>query len=587
MADFYWSGIKTGVTSGTAGTPKGLTAYEWHNQDNWFIRVAGSTGNSFGGSADVGYYFESATRVPRKDDKVFFDLLGNDPEAGLQGGPWPKNPCLYGGWCGAFPHHINGGGPGSPNAGATGYWLGSTGSTAEVTGNLRQVTVTERYSGQFINMDPPTSRRVTGKELSAHQLPVHSFSYPLGSIGDRLDFFPPNGWSGSNQAGATFTFGNSGETGPGKLPSGLAIKTFELRHDGYNLVSLSDDSFIRRCYVTRDGEMRLNDSNVILYVEDRALADAYVSYTPEGEKVESPGFVTARPEGSNTKLVNVGFGSLCRITGLTGAYDIFIGASGAIPQFDYAPRFRYNAEGGDSYRGKHQVAGDITTANIYPQERDAQVVVQGTSEGLNSVPQSPLNLVHRVNSEKNGPWTITNLNMKSSNTFYGVQLGIPSNKSNSSVEQLRDLFNSNNNKFNLNAGVTIENLNFDGGSLWVGTDIQNAGSNKSDSFITIVDADLDTQPNVPGSNGGDDTVVLRTYSPSDPSYTGFQIGASVGPLSAVGEEGARVVDPNTRVQYTPGMFVTLQWLGEQGGNTGSEGTITKGAQAFVQFSKGR
>ena len=24
MADFYWSGIKTGVTSGTAGTPKGL-----------------------------------------------------------------------------------------------------------------------------------------------------------------------------------------------------------------------------------------------------------------------------------------------------------------------------------------------------------------------------------------------------------------------------------------------------------------------------------------------------------------------------------------------------------------------------------
>jgi hypothetical protein len=152
---------------------------------------------------------------------------------------------------------------------------------------------------------------------------------------------------------------------------------------------------------------------------------------------------------------------------------------------------------------------------------------------------------------------------------------------------IQDLFNTNSNKFNLNAGVTIENLNFQGGNLWAGGDIQNAGNDKEDTFITIVDADIDTQVNIPGSQGGDDTVVLRTYSPTDPSYTGFQIGASIGPLSVVGEEGARVLDSNSRIHYTPGMFVTLQWLGEQGGKTGSEATITKATTIFnpVLFGK--
>jgi len=180
--------------------------------------------------------------------------------------------------------------------------------------------------------------------------------------------------------------------------------------------------------------------------------------------------------------------------------------------------------------------------------------------------------------------------MKATNTFYGVGLAVQSAGTPGSYDgdntTLQDATNTNNNKFNLNSGVTIENLNFDGGNLWAGGDISIAGNDHEDTFITIVDADLNTQPNVPGSQG-DDTVVLRTYCPFDPSYTGFQIGASIGPLSVVGEEGARVLDPNSRIHYTPGMFVTLQWLGEQGGNTGSEGTITKGsAVTFTKFSSG-
>jgi len=140
---FIWKGGKTANPlqrdAGRLNRSEGhgfTTATYFNAVENWFVQIEGSTsgqGASGPGSSPVSV--RPATRLPEGGDVVKFMALPNDPYNGLTGGPWPKNPCLWGG------RGFSGGG-----AGNTGYkWIGAVGLTTNHYTGLASVIVEESY----------------------------------------------------------------------------------------------------------------------------------------------------------------------------------------------------------------------------------------------------------------------------------------------------------------------------------------------------------------------------------------------------------------------------------------------------------
>lgn len=172
---FVWRGFgSSGETYGSSyqGTGFGVSAdlnrFYWNDSSNWFIRelksVGGATsadsilgisesvtggyffdseGNSYSfddsglvvGYKPNDYYYSEANRIPAAGDTVIFQYLGSDPDSGLSGGPWPKSPCLFGG----FDRDISN------------EWHNAGGTGTDLTGYLSKLTVEDSYTKKTDN----------------------------------------------------------------------------------------------------------------------------------------------------------------------------------------------------------------------------------------------------------------------------------------------------------------------------------------------------------------------------------------------------------------------------------------------------
>jgi len=135
---FYWKGGDTypSKTNGN-GLASGVTTnqdYVWNNPKNWFVvSHTGATLTTVSGAyaSASSRQYERATRIPHGNDIVNFKALGSQAGFGLSGGPWPKTPCLAGGFV---------------TVGNTSEWWGSYGNTAERQGRCRSIVVHPSYS---------------------------------------------------------------------------------------------------------------------------------------------------------------------------------------------------------------------------------------------------------------------------------------------------------------------------------------------------------------------------------------------------------------------------------------------------------
>jgi len=134
---FIWKGGMTAnPVQSDAGyidefTVHGFTTSTYFNHvSNWY--VVGVTANGDAGGPNGNISVVPATRLPHGGDNVIFRRLENDPANGVSGGPWPKNPCLWGGF--GF----------SSDVGKY-TWAGSVGTTTDQQLPLARITVEESY----------------------------------------------------------------------------------------------------------------------------------------------------------------------------------------------------------------------------------------------------------------------------------------------------------------------------------------------------------------------------------------------------------------------------------------------------------
>ena len=140
---FIWKG---GITANPVQQDDGFlsrssghgftTATYFNAVENWFVQIEGaSSGQGASGPGSSPVTVRPATRIPEGGDVVKFMALPNDPYNGLTGGPWPKNPCLWGGM------GFTGDAPGN-----TGYqWVNAAGQTTNHRTGLAAVYVEESY----------------------------------------------------------------------------------------------------------------------------------------------------------------------------------------------------------------------------------------------------------------------------------------------------------------------------------------------------------------------------------------------------------------------------------------------------------
>lgn len=136
---FIWKG---GITSNPVQSDAGYiheatvhgftTATYWNDVNNWFVLTTGATGSGNTNSPNGNISVAPAARLPHGGDNVIFRRLENDPANGISGGPWPKNPCLWGGF--------------GYSAGAGDHvWAGSVGTTTDQQLPLNGIVVEESY----------------------------------------------------------------------------------------------------------------------------------------------------------------------------------------------------------------------------------------------------------------------------------------------------------------------------------------------------------------------------------------------------------------------------------------------------------
>ena len=136
-ANFYWTGPRIMGSYNFYSRDNsilhrlvGNTAFSWDESGNWMIKKAGYTG----GGNTLGYYFESASRVPHSGDNVFFTRLESQP--GIPNNHmYPTTECLFGGITGPY----------GPSGGTWNNTDNSSGTAAQV-GYLNLLQVDPSYN---------------------------------------------------------------------------------------------------------------------------------------------------------------------------------------------------------------------------------------------------------------------------------------------------------------------------------------------------------------------------------------------------------------------------------------------------------
>ena len=612
MADFYWSGLRTGVTSGTGGDGVGVTGYQWHNKDNWFIKVLGTTsGYTQGSSGGLGYYFEGATRAPRGRDSVYFTLLPDAEDIGLAGGPWPKTPCLYGGFCGGFPAGISYGSAlgnsaqaGWPNPGGnTGMWEGTSGDEADMHGNLSELVISETYGGKFgyetgaqFNANVPATRRQEA------QMPAESFSWPLGghtvvapfgkAQGSAVDRFMSNGYFATDgpsaeqyHSGPKKTQSN-GTSGPGFIPK-LVIKADSVFDSSRNVVTLWD-SYVRNYYCVGSGRTQFYNGVVEVWTDERNFFGSNGS-SLHASRNRGPG-INEGPQFNTTHFIGGGIGQVFKVLGRTGPHNLTVQASGDVPHFIYAPKVRNAQESDRSGAGhvaRHKVSGNIDKLDAYPQSVHTQSFDDFPSFGLGGRSDGedifvngnyPLELGSQLsfinwnrsdlhNDERvvrHGPYTIGELTLHDFNPFYNVK----TENTGGNVYPAQDdepPFLPNDfisragwwtNHFKFGAGATVNDFKIDGGISTIATDAFAGATRDYQEAISVLDGHITGKGR------------LFAFKPDELTWQGFQLGASISANNP--EEGMEILDKEARIYPAPGHYIMTQYVDGQGGNSASE-----------------
>jgi hypothetical protein len=205
--EFYWKG---------SDSEQDINEYSiytyWNEPSNWFVKstVAPSENDTISSTGDIQYY-SKATRAPHGGDVVYFKKLSGDPSLGLNGGPWPKTPCLFGGMA------VTGGSL---------EWIGSSGDTAERQDYNSVVIVDQSYGCDFYD-------RITDETL-----PGYLFGKPnqTGYSADGVN------WNGLNIGADNFYTDQRGKS--------VTINEFNggnfyvLGHALLNVISGTADNFV-------------------------------------------------------------------------------------------------------------------------------------------------------------------------------------------------------------------------------------------------------------------------------------------------------------------------------------------------------
>ena len=140
--EYYWKGSDT-----LENNPKGMgdgfsESTYWNRASNWFVKeYVERDSSNITGSTEQEYGFTLANKIPGgvSTDIVVFTKLPADPSLGLQGGPWPKSPCLFGGMAVT----------GASGATATFQWINSSGDTAGRESSIERIVINRRYGCDF------------------------------------------------------------------------------------------------------------------------------------------------------------------------------------------------------------------------------------------------------------------------------------------------------------------------------------------------------------------------------------------------------------------------------------------------------
>lgn len=187
--EFYWKGSDTlEANSSDYGDGFSESTY-WNNASNWFVKGTTTPSSldslSFTGESE---YFLPADRFPQGGDKVYFKKLSRDASIGLNDGPWPKSPCLFGGMT------LNG---------PTLEWINSSGTTAQKTTYCDSIIIDDTYGCDWV--DP-----VSGIRLDGWNLGFNGASYENGVSWDGLYLGANNIYDNQNGRAVVIKYFNGG-----------------------------------------------------------------------------------------------------------------------------------------------------------------------------------------------------------------------------------------------------------------------------------------------------------------------------------------------------------------------------------------
>jgi len=102
MATYYWAGRpkqfldgKNLNIPGVSGSPEDILKVNWNDNENWFVKVPGTSAGVSGSSdRDGEFYFVTPDTAPGGGDKVIFERFVYEDKQ------YPRSPCLIGGYWG-------------------------------------------------------------------------------------------------------------------------------------------------------------------------------------------------------------------------------------------------------------------------------------------------------------------------------------------------------------------------------------------------------------------------------------------------------------------------------------------------------
>ena len=230
----------------------------WNEPTNWFVKSTVSSSEFTSATGDVEFYTR-ATRAPHGGDIVYFKKLQGDVGLGLNGGPWPKTPCLFGGMA---------------LTGGSLEWIGSSGTSEEKESYCAKIIIDTSYGCSWY--DP----------LKDETLPPYRFGKDsTGYSADGIN------WTGLHLGANVFENDQNGQE-PVNLNTFYGGNFIQKGKAVLNIVSGTADNFIYNHDMTYviDGVDECNNYTVLnsfvtcevlntLRIESRAMYKGYLSHT--------------------------------------------------------------------------------------------------------------------------------------------------------------------------------------------------------------------------------------------------------------------------------------------------------------------